>query len=99
MSEPLPLDILVARALRAAYEVEGLDFSGQMWSVEAVGRARERFQRENADLMGRIREWYLQTYPPFPEDNIVGCSPDDQYLGFWIAKHGDFATLAEQDTP
>jgi hypothetical protein len=66
--EEAMLEVRVARAMKAALDAEGLDFSRPLsespLDVEAVRRAFERFHRENRELIAQVREWYLATHPP-----------------------------------
>jgi hypothetical protein len=93
-----PLDVRVATAIKAAVDAEGVTFEGPPQS-EALVRAMKRFQRENPDLMGQIREWYLRKYAPMPDKDAFGgdFSPDDHYLALWLAEHEHFSALAEKD--
>jgi hypothetical protein len=105
MTVPVPLDLRVARAMKAALDAEGVDFdeptdAQDFAQEEGTDRAWRRFERENPDLMNEIRAWYLDRFPPLHrgsgDDQYF---PDFIYLATWFSKHDPWWEIVKRVDP
>jgi hypothetical protein len=97
------LAVRVARAIKASLDAEGVDFvtaaEDETLHFQRLRLADKRFRRENADLMGEIRDWYGANYPPLRVEATNDLfNTDSFYLTAFQARHGPWwEILRESD--